>query len=227
MYAAAVLPVRPTIREVHEEVLESLASPGRWLTSGQRVQIAREVRSAPTCVLCAARKAALSPYAVDGEHSDSGPLSAAHVDVVHRAVTDPARLTQAWLDGLGLAPDVYIECLGVAVKIVGMDTYARGIGAPVAGLPEPGSGEPSGERVVGARDEGAWIPSVPARGIPNVGRALSLAPEENRLVARLSKAHYVPPRHVPNMGYDPGRAISRTQMELVAGRVSKLNGCFY
>lgn len=67
-----------------------------------------------------------------------------------------------------------------------------------------------------------------SRGMgPNVGRALSLAPEENARVARLSKAHDVPQRHIRNMGYDSGRAISRTQMEWVAGRVSKLNGCFY
>jgi hypothetical protein len=40
-------------------------------------------------------------------------------------------------------------------------------------------------------------------------------------------AQYVPIEQVPDPSADPGRALSRAQIELVAGRVSALNECFY
>lgn len=227
MYSDGQLPVRPIIADAHQAVLDSLTRSGRFLTSAQRIEVAHQVRVARDCLLCNERKASLSPYTVDGAHPDSGTLPAVLVDVAHRVATDPARLSPEWLNGLDVEVDLYLEVVGLTVEIVGMDTFARGIGAAPVELPEWGAGEPSRQKVAGGVEAGAWVPMVPRNGVPNVGRALSLAPEENARVAQLSKAHYVPPKHIKNMGYDPGRAISRTQMELVAGRVSKLNGCFY
>ena len=56
-------------------------------------------------------------------------------------------------------------------------------------------------------------------------RALSLVPDEVRMLRRLSEAHYLPIEKIP----DPTchRALDRMQMELVAARVSALNECFY
>ena len=67
----------------------------------------------------------------------------------------------------------------------------------------------------------------PHRAIPNVGRALTQAPESLHDVKALAVAQYVPVQQIPNMGYDPGRAIDRVQMELVAARVAAINQCFY
>ena len=62
----------------------------------------------------------------------------------------------------------------------------------------------------------------------NVIRALSLAPDEVRNLHDLGGAHYID----HGLVHDPsatrmGGALSRTRIELVAGRVSILNDCFY
>ena len=59
--------------------LRRIGQPGTWLTASERVAIAAETRHALHCPLCAARKAALSPGAVAGEHDSLGQLSAADV----------------------------------------------------------------------------------------------------------------------------------------------------
>jgi hypothetical protein len=59
-----------------------------------------------------------------------------------------------------------------------------------------------------------------------VARALSLVPDAVRELRELSEVHYLPLDDV----IDPRarRAeLTRAQMELVAGRVSALNRCFY
>ena len=64
------------------------------------------------------------------------------------------------------------------------------------------------------------------RGRPNVLRALSLVPDAVRQLQELSEVHYLPMADV----VDPRARIpslSRPQMELLAGRVSALNECFY
>jgi hypothetical protein len=55
---------------------------------------------------------------------------------------------------------------------------------------------------------------------------MSLVPDEVRTLADLSGVHYLAMVDVPNPGAARGH-LTRPQMELVAGRVSALNGCFY
>jgi hypothetical protein len=60
----------------------------------------------------------------------------------------------------------------------------------------------------------------------NVLKALSLVPDALRQLQELSAAHYLPLQEM--MHFDTKlRALSRAQIELVAGRVSALNECFY
>ena len=61
--------------------------------------------------------------------------------------------------------------------------------------------------------------------VGNVIRAMSLVPDEVRGLKDLSAAHYLPIESI--MDVTAGRAIDRTQIELIAGRVSALNKCFY
>ena len=59
-------------------------------------------------------------------------------------------------------------------------------------------------------------------------RALSLVPDEVRMLRALAPSHYVPFERVTDPGFTPpGRALARPQMELIAARVSALNECFY
>lgn len=65
-----------------------------WFIGLERVDIAREARYTTSCALCHKRKAALSPFSVDGEHDTVTNLPRDVVDATHRLVTDTGRLTK-------------------------------------------------------------------------------------------------------------------------------------
>ncbi len=243
-YAAATVPVRADLAAAHEHLWQNLAEPGTWWTGAERVAIAAEVRTARTCALCTERKGALSPSAVAGQHDTTSALPAAVVGMIHRVTTDPGRLTKDWYDRLieqGLTDTQYVETLGVVVRTVSIDSFCRGVGVPMHPLPTPVPGEPARRRPAQARLEGAWVPTIPngqetgpdadlywGQPAPNVLRAMSLVPDEVRAsLGVLMGAHYLS----VTQGLDPasngGRALSRTQMEILASRVSALNECFY
>lgn len=241
-YSAAGVPVREDIRAAHRALWEHLRAPGTWWPGATRVAIAAESRQATRCTLCRERKVALSPRAVQGRHATLGTLSPLLVDVIHRIRTDAGRLTREWFarvvdDGLG--DGEYVEVVAIVSMLAGVDFFARVLGIEPFPLPEPVPGEPSRRRPVGARRGVAWVPVIApedAAGpeadvygaggfVPNIVRALSLVPDEVRMLRRMSDAHYLPIASIP----DPTarRALDRMQMELVASRVSALNQCFY
>ena len=90
--------------------------------------------------------------------------------------------------------------------------------------------------------EKAWVPMLPNGRVDgpeedlwgdmpggqtaNVIRALSLVPDEVRALKGLSAAHYMRPQEMMNLK-QTRRSLDRPQMELIAGRVSALRGCFY
>jgi len=241
-YADASVPVRRDLCEAHERAFDRLARAGTWWTAPERLAIAAEVRRAPACRLCARRKQALSPLAVDGEHDGDATLSAAVVEVVHQVVNDPGRLSRVWFEKVkatGLSSERYVETLGVIVTLVSIDSFARGIGVPPRPLPEARGGEPTRRRPAGAREGEAWVPWLPegaAKGSEgdlyetprtgNVLKALSLVPDEVRQLKDLSAAMYLDTREMMDLD-NRHRALDRRQIELVAGRVSALRECFY
>src|SRR5438094_1434566 len=95
-YSAALVPVRDDFVAAHTRFWERLASPGAWWTGAERVAIAAEVRQARHCALCQARQKALTPTGVEGHHGHYGALPDTAVDVIHRVVTDPGRLSRQW-----------------------------------------------------------------------------------------------------------------------------------
>jgi hypothetical protein len=241
-YSPAGVAVRGELLDAHRWMLGHVRAPGTWWTGAERVAIASEARAADACTLCRARKAALSPNAVAGEHQPAGPLTAAVVDVIHRVRTDPPRLSKAWFDGVvagGLGVPHYVELIGVVTMITGMDYFARALGVAPPALPAALPGEPARRLPAAARSGEAWVPMIAiadAAGpeadvygglpmVPNIVRALSLVPDEVRALRKSSDAHYLPIGQIP----DPTvrRALDRMQMELVAARVSALNQCFY
>jgi hypothetical protein len=241
-YSAAGVPIRENLRAAHRDFLEHVRSPGTWWTGAARVAIAAESRSALACELCRERKAALSPNQVQGEHASSGPLDAAVVEVIHRVRTDPARLSRSWLDGIlasGLREEEYVEVVALVTMMAGIDQFARALGIAPFPLPEPLPGEPSRHRPIGAKPGISWLsmlapedaegPDADVYGgapfVPNIVRALSVVPAEVRMLRRESDAHYVPMGKLGDAAY--GLDLDRMQIELVAGRVSALNECFY
>jgi hypothetical protein len=241
-YSAALVPVRDDFAAAHTRFWKRLASPGAWWTGAQRVAIAADVRQARYCVLCKARKEALTPAAVEGQHDHCGVLPKAAVDVIHRVVTDPGRLSRKWFNATlaaGLSAEQYVEIIGTLVAMVSIDSFCRGIGVPVHPLPAPQPGEPSHYRPPGAIQEDAWVLMIPTdratgaeadlyggKAVGNVIRAMSLVPDEVRTLYDLSAAHYLPMGQVRDPSASRG-ALNRMQMELIAGRVSALRQCFY
>ena len=236
------IPVREDIRAAHRSLWEHLRSPGTWWTGAERVAMAAEARRADACDLCAARKTALSPAAVQGDHASAGVLPAHVVDVIHRVRTDPARLSRSWFDRViaaGLDVPPYVELIGVVTMLTGVDDFARSLGVAPFPLPEPRPGAPSRYLPASAKPGTAWVPMIapedaagpegdlypPGAMVPNIVRALSLVPAEVRVLQALAAAHYLP---VEQIG-DPSarRSLDRMQMELIAARVSALNQCFY
>jgi hypothetical protein len=113
----------------YREAWAYLARPGSWWTADERLSIAAASRDAVNCELCAQRKSALSPFAINGEHDGEGNLPADVLDAVHRVRTDPARLTGSWVTGLmgeRFTPGHYVEMVSVIVSLVSIDSFHGG-----------------------------------------------------------------------------------------------------
>ena len=244
-YDAAGIAVRADLAAAHRRAWRRLAAPGTWLDAERRVAVAAETRAAADCGHCADRKAALSPDGVAGSHRAATGLPADSVEIVHRVVTDPGRLTRSWFDRAmagGMEDTAFVETVGVAAATVAVDMFCRAIGAPAHPLPEPLPGEPSRRRPAGAKPGPAWVPMLAPEDVtadescldrvyvsPDptfIRRALSLVPREASGLFDLVDAQYLPGRLIPDVAARH-RAIDRAQMELIAGRVSAVNMCFY
>jgi alkylhydroperoxidase family enzyme len=236
------LTIREPLASECRRAWERLASPGTWWSGAERIALATESRRARECGLCRARKEALSPYTVDGAHDTSGALPPAAVEAVHRITTDAGRLTRKWLEGLfaqGLAEEQYVEIVGVVAVITALDTLDLSLGLPERALPAPRPGKPTQSRPAGARRDLAWVSTVApedlrpgdvdpyaVHGVKNIHRALSLVPQEVLNFFDLDVELYLKDHEIRDFTRE-FRALTHVQMELLAGRVSSLNGCYY
>ena len=240
-YDTAGVPIREDILAAHRDTWRRIARPGNWFDGPTRVAISAETRNALACALCAERKAALSPYALEGSHDSLGTPSEDIVEIVHRIVTDPARLRKQWYVGVladGMADTEYVEIVGVVCSTVSVDTFAHAMGVPRPDLPTPEPGAPSRRRPSGVKPGLAWVPWIAPEdasgpeadiyvpGTSNIRRALTSVPEEQRGFFGLVHAQYLSGTEITDFGTDY-RAITRAQIELIAGRVSALNQCVY
>ena len=240
-YEGSPYPVRADLAAAHARAWERLGRPGTWLDGAARLRVAREVRHAPQCALCARRKAALSPYAVEGKHDGLGELPDAWLEMIHRIVSDPGRLTRRWYEAMlahGVAETEYVEIVSVIAHVTAIDTFARGLGLPLRPLPAPAPGAPSRYRPAEARQNEAWAPNIAwdehgpneadyFAGPPaNIRRALTLVPDEARSFFDLVGHQYLPGPAMRDFAREY-RAISHAQIELLAGRVSAINQCTY
>jgi len=237
-------PIRRDLSEAHRSIWGMLAKPGNWWTGEERLAIAQESRNARRCAPCAQRRQALSPYGSSITHQTTTDLPPALVDAVHRITTDPSRIKQEWIESLvdqGISDAHYVEMLGIVVAMISIDAFHRAMGMALEVLPEPTGGAPDQYRPPGARRHGAYVPSVTPQdladseadlygGAPQTGNviaAMSLVPDAVRMLVILGGAHYLPAHQVPDPTTNGGRALSRAQIELTAGKVSALSDCFY
>lgn len=218
---------RDGVASLHAEVLAELASPGDWWDARSRRSALEEARAARSCAVCEARRGTLSPEAITDGHASRDLLSDAAIEVIHRIVNDPGRLTRCWADAqiAALGDAVYAELVAMTAIIVAIDVCARSLGAPPPDLIEPIDGVPARVRPDDLGDVGAWIPMTEQKVMANVSRALSLVPRTNMTWRLLVNESYSRGPQMLALTWE--RALSRPQIELVAARVSQLNQCFY
>jgi alkylhydroperoxidase family enzyme len=218
--------MRTDLVEAHDRAWAAIAGPGTWLSGERRVAVAAEVRKAR-----------------DGASCDAlGKLSEAEVELIHRVVGDPGRLSETWVQSVlarGLSEGEYVEIVGIIAMVMMMDAFAQGMGLAERALPAPMRGEPTRYRPAGAKKKAAWLPLVepedateadgPMYPSPKAGyiyRALSLVPQSLRDYWALANCHYIPGPYVYQ--FDKSiRAITRPQTEIMAARVSAMHQCVY
>lgn len=240
MYSDSRFPVSDAMADVHTRQFEQIVAPGTWYTGAQRRAIAVTARSAGI-------EAGLLEPSPDSPDSSSGsdvdlPETARRVAAT--IAVSVLELTRDFHDEAiaeGLRDVEYVEITGVVSRLVDLDVFARGIGSAPRPLPAPEIGAPSRQRPDTAVVEHAWVatvPNGPAGGavgealyhghpMPYIVRALSLVPEELRAHVELEVAHYTRLDKLFDYEYQHHDGLTRPQAELVAGRVSALNDCFY
>lgn len=246
-YTNAYVVIRDDLTASHNQVITHLTSPGTWWTASERRAIAEEARAARSCQLCIDRKAALSPFSINGHHDGPGDLDPQVVDVIHRIITDPGRLTRSWYERVinesDLTPERYVELLSVAILLNALDVFSTAVGVNPTQLPAPQDGDPTKQQPASASTDESWVPRLSPsqtdapewialygnRGqVSEVERALSAVPAEMLCLNGIAETHYMAFHHVPDPRFShPNRALSRAQTELVASRVSLINECFY
>jgi len=239
---ASDLPIREGLERELKRAWTRLASPGTWWSAAQRLAIAAEMRNAHACALCRRRKNALSPYTERGSHDGLGELPEAVIEIVHRLATDAGRVKRSWVEAMstaGVTDEQYVEIVGVVALVTALDTFDRALGSELRPLPAPQPGEPSRKRPTGATRDLAWMSTVAPQaltpddpnpyavhGEKNIHRALSLVPQEVFNFFDLDVELYLKDSEIRDFDTEY-RALTHAQIELLAGRVSALNGCYY
>ena len=240
-YETSPFPVREDLADAHRRAWARLGGAGTWLTAEERIHVAFEVRNAPGCKFCEKRKSAISPYAVKGTHDSLGELTENWVEVVHRVMSDPGRITHKWVEDMlesGISDGHYVEIVSVIAHVVAIDTFTSALGSAPHDLPEPAAGAPTRYRPVEARVTDAWVPTIVWEEAgpneadfftgpgSNIRRAITLVPDEARSFFNIGHHQYWPKEAYHDLTSEH-RAISRELVEVIAGRISALNQCTY
>lgn len=235
LYGDSTYHISDTLAAFHDDELASFARPGTWMTGEERTAVARH---------CRAARCQAGIQEADGDLDEDEVLPAALREVVTQVAVAPKDLERSFFEN-ARAADIsdaeYVETVGIVSRLVNLDVFARGLGVPMRTLHAPIDGEPSLDRPATAIDEGAWVASIPSdeRGgdvgndlyggtmQPFVYRALSLVPPEAERIMVGGRTQYLPIDKFFDFTYSHHAALSRAQLEIVAGRVSALNQCFY
>ena len=239
--------IRADIPSAHREYWQKLARPGNWWNSPQRIAIAGVSRDAVNCEVSKQRREALSRNSVKGDYLDTHGaaevLPPEAIDAVHRIVNDQTRISAAYVEenvDKGLSKPAYIELVGIVVTVLSIDEFHRALSLSLEPLPDPVPGEPDHYLPPQAVEGTGFVPMIPKdgavgnesdlwgpQGTANVIRALSVVPDALRDWIPVGNAQYLSFEGMGNFDQPEGRVLNRMQIELVAGRVSSMNQCFY
>ena len=220
--------VRSDLAAAHRQAWEALARPGTWWSGAQRVELAA------TAVTAMTDDRPLPPWTapstVDGWLADDLVAPGAAHDAVYRIATHAGTLSESWYVHMAdeLGDLAYVEVVGIASTVAAVVAFRRAAGLAPWELPRPVDGEPS--RVVPpdlVPAELNWVRvTSPADQTAAVVQAYTSVPAEHQRLWMLAAAQYIPNLEMMDPHWTRG-TLSRSQMELVAARVSQLRECFY
>jgi hypothetical protein len=237
LYADSDYPVRDEITAAHTEQIARLGEAGTWGTGAQRRAVAVETRKA--CY----DAGILEPSASEDLETDVD-LPEGVRDAIRVLAADCKEFDQSHYQlarDAGLSDEEYTEVMAIVSFVADLDVFARGIGVDPRPIPAAQPGNPTRERPVEAVPEQAFVPTVPVgeaggasaeamyhgKPFPYIMRALSLVPAEFAAHLSLEGAQYMPLPKVLEPDFQNHEGLIRPQVEVIAGRVSALNDCFY
>lgn len=200
--------------DVHAEgaidaALAAIVAPGSFFTGAERRAMATQARAA---------------RGLADTGADLPPIVAEAVDrVAAEAMATRQSHVEAWTAS-GRNILAYVELVSVVSQIASIDSYRIGLGADLDPLADPVDGAPTPEIAEGASMMNAWVPTV---GVALAPTALSALPREKATKSALGAAWYLTDNIIHKYDVEPGRELTRAQMELVAARTSWLNECFF
>lgn len=217
--------IRNALSDAHHQVLNSFAAPGDHWSSADRAAIVVEIRRARSADPLPPW---IAPSSVDGLIDSAHCLPLVAVDAIWRIANHPGSLTEDWFNetiDAGLDPSAYVELVAVVSMTVAIDDFYRAVGLPQLPLP-PVADLPARTTSVATAVDVHWVP-VQSGDMPNVRTALSAAPAEVEMQGVILDTHYVPGGALSVDLAEDIWSLRRTQVELVASRVSSVNECFY
>jgi hypothetical protein len=220
--------VRDDLTAAQSAAWSALAQPDSSWTGAQRVELAA------TAIAALAARPPLPPWVPPSTVAGVLPATplaptAAH-DVVYRVARHASTLTEGWYhQAVGVVGEVaYVELVALTCQVAAVWSFRRGIGVPLAPLPTPADGPPTGHVAPElVQPQLNWVPvAAPADARAAVVQAFTAVPDSNARVWALADAQYMPDAEMVHPDWTRG-TLSRPQMELVAMTVSRSRECFY
>ena len=209
--------MRADLAESHRRSLAHVAASGAHFAGEQRLRIA-----------AVARDAYLAPEPSPPWVRPFGELA---LDVAYRLARHAGTITEQWYEQIiteGMRPLEWVEVVGIVIATVPVVAFSRAAGLPLPGLPSPQSGAPHG-RVAAELSPATlnWVPvAAPADRTASVVQALSAVPDEWENLWQLAAAQYMSDSQMADPRWNRG-TLSRPQIELAAGRISRIRECFF
>ncbi|HQY16754.1 MAG: hypothetical protein KAY11_15190 [Ilumatobacteraceae bacterium] len=209
--------IRADLAEAHRQSLQHVASPGARLDAERRLQIAA---------------AATQGYlAAEPPPPWVRPFADPALDVAFRLARYAGTITQEWYEQViteGMHPLEWVEIVGIVVATVPPLAFARAAGRALPEFPPSVAGQPHGREAAELAPATLnWVPvAAPADTTASVVQALSALPGEWDNMWRLAEAQYMSDAQMVDPLWNRG-TLSRPQMELAAGRISRVRECFF
>lgn len=209
--------VRGDLADAHLAALRHAAAPGSRFTGARRLQIAAVARDAYLTT-------EPSPPWVR-------PYRDAPLDVAYRLARHAGTISQEWYEQIvteGMHPLEWVEVVGIVVAAVPVYAFARAAGLPAPMTPDAIDGEAHGREAAELAPATLnWVPvAAPADRTASVVQALSALPDEWDNLWQLAGAQYMSDAQMADPLWNRG-TLSRPQMELIAGRISRIRECFF